>query len=205
MNKLRLLLIFFLIAVAGCNQMPEDVYKVVKIKDGDTIELLSSDFKNITIRLAEIDCPEKAQAYGQAARQFTAQLCFGKEVRIQGGTQDRYGRTVATVLLTDGTNINNELVKNGYAWQYKAYSKNNPELAALEQQAREAHLGLWQDANPTEPWNFRRHKTAGSTTQKAEKKPTKKPRKKRRKKKEVEEELETTMIFPWEGFWLRAC
>ena len=158
MKKLRLLLIISFILIAGCNPVPKDVYKVVKIKDGDTIELLSSDFQNITVRLAGIDCPEKSQAYGKAAKQFTALLCFGKDVKILGDEHDRYGRTVATILLTDGKNVNYELVRNGYAWQYKAYS-DDAELARLEQYARDNRLGLWQDSNPVAPWNFRRNKT----------------------------------------------
>lgn len=172
MKKLRLLLIFILIALAGCNQLPDDTYKVIKIKDGDTIELLSADMQTVTVRLAGIDCPEKAQAFGTAARQFTASLCFGQNVKLQGNSKDRYGRTVATVLLSNGKNLNHELVKNGYAWEYKTYS-NDPELAALEQYARQNRLGLWQDANPVEPWNFRRNKSKNKI---------KKPRKKRRHK-----------------------
>lgn len=162
LKKYSTLLLLVLLIVAGCNpnntkQPDAGVYKVVKIKDGDTLGLLTSDNQQVTVRLAEIDCPEKSQAFGQAAKKFTSDLCFGKEVKLIGNEHDRYGRTVAQVVLTNGTNINYALVKNGYAWQYKAYSKN-PELTALEQQARESRLGLWQDANPTPPWDFRREK-----------------------------------------------
>lgn len=156
------LLIFIIILIAGCNpnntkQPDVDVYKVVKVKDGDTLGLLSSDNQEVTVRLAEIDCPEKSQAFGQAAKKFTSDICYGKEVKLIGNVRDRYGRTVAQVVLTDGTNVNYQLVKNGYAWQYKAYSKST-ELANLEEQARQNHLGLWQDTNPTPPWEFRREK-----------------------------------------------
>ncbi|RCH54091.1 nuclease [Mucilaginibacter hurinus] len=138
--------------------MADDTYKVVKIKDGDTMEILSNDFENITVRLAGIDCPEKTQPYGKAAKQYLALLCFGKNVKLDGSKHDRYGRTVATVLLTDGRNINYEMVKNGLAWQYKQYS-TDPKLALLEEYARENRLGLWQQDNPVEPWNFRKKKT----------------------------------------------
>lgn len=161
-NYATLLLALILLILAGCNpnntKQPEaDVYKVVKVKDGDTLGLLSSDNQEVTVRLAEIDCPEKSQAFGQAAKKFTSDICFGKQVKLIGGEHDRYGRTVAQVILVDGTNINHELVKNGYAWQYKAYSKS-AELAAMEEQARQNHLGLWRDPNPTPPWQFRREK-----------------------------------------------
>ncbi|PWK77960.1 endonuclease YncB(thermonuclease family) [Mucilaginibacter oryzae] len=161
-NYATLLLALILLILAGCNpnntKQPEaDVYKVVKVKDGDTLGLLSSDNQEVTVRLAEIDCPEKSQAFGQAAKKFTSDICFGKQVKLIGSEHDRYGRTVAQVILVDGTNINHELVKNGYAWQYKAYSKS-AELATMEEQARQNHLGLWRDPNPTPPWQFRREK-----------------------------------------------
>ena len=151
-------IVFALLIIAittSCNTNEETLYKVIKVKDGDTIELLSPDHQNITVRLAEIDCPEKSQAYGQAAKKFTASLCFGKMVKMIGSQQDQYGRTVAKIELGDGRTLNYELVKNGYAWQYRAYSKDMA-LALMEQHAREQHLGLWQDANPTPPWSYRK-------------------------------------------------
>ncbi|MDN5284140.1 MAG: thermonuclease family protein [Mucilaginibacter sp.] len=153
-KKFSACLIIIVFTIWGCNPKPANVYKVVKIKDGDTIGLLSADKHTLTVRLAEIDCPEKSQAFGQAAKKFTSDICFGKDVTLIGNTQDRYGRTVAMVILTDGTNGNYQLVKNGFAWQYKKYSQS-AELASLEQQARANKLGLWQDANPTPPWEFR--------------------------------------------------
>ncbi|WPU93013.1 thermonuclease family protein [Mucilaginibacter sabulilitoris] len=153
MKKYSVLFLIVLFTLWGCNPRPDNLYKVVKIKDGDTLGLLTNDNQQVTGRLAEVDCPEKSQAFGQAAKKFTSDLCFGKDVKLVGDTKDRYGRTVAVVLLTDGTNVNYQLVKNGYALQYKAYSKS-VELADLEQQARENKLGLWQDANPTRPGNF---------------------------------------------------
>jgi endonuclease YncB( thermonuclease family) len=150
-----LLLLIILFTIWGCNPQPDNLYRVVKIKDGDTIGLLTADNQTLTVRLAEIDCPEKGQAYGQAAKKFTSDLCFGKSVKLIGNTHDRYGRTVALVILPDGTNVNYQLVKNGYAWHYKAYSQST-ELADFERQARQNKLGLWQDVNPTPPWDYRR-------------------------------------------------
>ncbi len=93
-KRFLLLLVLLLSLVTACDRnRDKSLYKVIKIKDGDTIEILSSDNQPVTIRLAEIDCPEKAQAFGQKARQYTADLCFGKMVRISNGSPDRYGRT----------------------------------------------------------------------------------------------------------------
>jgi micrococcal nuclease len=179
LKKSFLLALVTLLFITACNQNTT-LYRVVKIKDGDTMELLSPDHQNITVRLAVIDCPEKSQAFGQAAKQFTADLCFGKMVRLEVANKDRYGRTVGTVFLEDGTNINYEIVKNGYAWQYRAYSKNM-QLSLMEQHARQNHMGLWQDANPTPPWNFRKNaKTMRPHKPAKTAKPAKKPRKKRK-------------------------
>jgi micrococcal nuclease len=155
--SLLLLVIFF--TFWGCNRKPDDSfpYKVVKVKDGDTLGLLSADNQEMTVRLAEVDCPEKTQAFGQAAKKATSDICFGKQVKLIGNVHDRYGRTVALVILEDGTTLNYTLVKTGFAWQYKQYSKST-ELAAFEEQARAGKLGLWADANPTPPWDFRREK-----------------------------------------------
>ncbi len=159
-KKYSSLLLIVLFTLWGCNRQPANLYKVVKVKDGDTLGLLSSDNQEMTVRLAEIDCPEKTQAFGQAAKKATSDLCFGKYVKLIGNVHDRYGRTVALVILEDGINVNYELVKTGYAWQYKQYSQS-AELAGYEQQARENKLGLWQEPNPTPPWEYRREKKAG--------------------------------------------
>lgn len=177
LKKSFFLILSILVFTTACNKQ-ETLYKVVKIKDGDTVELLSPDHQNITVRLAEIDCPEKSQAFGQAAKQFTSDLCFGKMVKLIGNQHDRYGRTVAQIVLENGININYEIVKNGYAWQYLTYS-HNMELAGLEQHARENKLGLWQDANPTPPWNFRK----GEKSQRVQKKTAKKPKRHYKKRK----------------------
>ncbi|MES2266629.1 MAG: thermonuclease family protein [Bacteroidota bacterium] len=185
LKKSFLFCLFILALSAGCNKT-ETLYKVVGVKDGDTVVLLSPDNQSVTVRLAEIDAPEKSQAFGQAAKQFTSDICFGKKVKLIGNQKDRYGRTVAQIELENGVNVNHEIVKQGFAWQYRAYSKSM-ELAMLEQQARQNHLGLWQDANPTPPWNFRRE----AKTQKTEKKITKtkrsyKKRKSRKRRDTVE-------------------
>ena len=139
------------------------------VKDGDTIELLQNG-KTVTVRLFGVDTPEKAQDYGQRARQFTSDLVFGKNVRLIAHNTDRYGRTVGTILLPDGRSLNEELVRNGYAWHYKAYS-NDKTLANLETDARRFKRGLWQDAHPVAPWDFRKAKRSGNATATAAVKP----------------------------------
>ncbi|WP_299823987.1 thermonuclease family protein [uncultured Pontibacter sp.] len=135
--------------------------KVVGVKDGDTIVLLRNG-EEVTVRLYGVDTPEKNQAYGQRAKQYTSDLVFGKQVRLIVNNKDRYGRTVGTVILPDGKSLNEELVKNGFAWHYKAYSKD-ASLANAEADARRFKRGLWADANPVAPWDFRKNKSGNTS------------------------------------------
>ena len=131
--------------------------KVIGIKDGDTFEVLY-DGQAEKVRLAEIDCPEKQQPFGNNARQYASQLCFGKMVTVtSSGKRDRYGRVVGTITTEEGLNVNEELIKAGLAWHYKDYSKSEA-LALLQQEAKAQKAGLWQEKNPVAPWNWRKHK-----------------------------------------------
>lgn len=131
--------------------------KVVSIKDGDTFEVLY-DGQAERIRLAEIDCPEKAQPYGKAAKNFASGLCYGKIVTVNsGGKRDRYGRVVGTITTQAGVNVNEALVKAGLAWHYKDYSESEA-LAQMEIQARAEKAGLWAGKNPVAPWDWRKNK-----------------------------------------------
>ncbi len=85
---------------------------MVGVADGDTITVLHNG-KGERIRLHGIDCPEKRQAFGKRAKQFTSTLVFGNTVTVQVLDRDRYGRTVAEVLLPDGRSLNRELVRAG--------------------------------------------------------------------------------------------
>lgn len=130
--------------------------RVVGVIDGDTIDVIHNGQAE-RIRLNGIDCPEKRQAFGKKAKQFTSSLVYGKNVTIQVLRKDRHGRTVGDVVLPDGTNVSRELVKAGLAWWYRQYSKDE-RLGVLEEEARKAKRGLWADSNPIPPWEIRHPK-----------------------------------------------
>ena len=129
--------------------------RVVGIIDGDTIEALNGHHTE-RIRLSGIDCPEKRQAFGQRAKQAASELVFGKKVTIQTHGYDKYKRTLGDVFLSDGRNLNQELVRQGFCWWYRKYAPNNAELERLENEAREARKGLWVDSHPVPPWEWRK-------------------------------------------------
>ena len=96
--------------------------KVVKVADGDSITVLAPGNRQVKIRLHGIDCPEGGQAFGKRAKQFTSSQCYGTTVRYREVDIDQYGRTVATVYLEDGTELNLSILQAGLAWHYRRYS-----------------------------------------------------------------------------------
>jgi micrococcal nuclease len=128
--------------------------KVVGISDGDTISVLREG-KAVKVRLHGVDAPEKAQAFGTQARKFTGDLAFQQTVTVAIRDTGRYGRLVGEVLLPDGRSLNQELVRAGMAWWYRQYAPHDTTLAQLEAEARTAKRGLWADAHPVPPWQWR--------------------------------------------------
>lgn len=125
-------------------------HRIIEVKDGDTVVI--SDFPtNTIVRLAEIDCPEKSQAYGAQAARFTSQY-LGEKVRFEPIAKDRYDRTIAKVYTRYGY-LSEQLVKNGYAWVYRKYT-NNEGLIRLEAEARKNKVGLWHTV-AINPYQYR--------------------------------------------------
>ena len=146
--------------------------KVVSIADGDTITILTAEKKQVKIRLNGIDAPERGQPFGRNAKQFISDKIGGQMVRVVTHGEDRYGRTIGNVYsIVYDPNVftpygdeyhlkprlvNLELVRAGLAWHYVRYAPDNKELAEAEKQAREKKLGLWADASPVAPWDWRK-------------------------------------------------
>ena len=84
-------------------------------------------------------------------------LPAGTKVSLVDMGLDKYKRTIAAVVsLPDGRVAQEELLKNGLAWVYRQYCKNCPQWLELEKQARQDKLGLWQQADPVPPWDWRK-------------------------------------------------
>lgn len=128
---------------------------VVHIADGDTLTVLDATKTQRRIRLAYIDAPESRQAYGNAAKQSLAGVCFRKTAKVATIDTDRYGRTVALVSC-EGVTANAAQLTAGFAWVYTQYAPRDFSGRALEQSARAQRLGLWADESPVPPWLFRK-------------------------------------------------
>lgn len=118
-RALTIFVIFVLNSVPCLAVNAEFSGEVVGIADGDTIKVMH-DGRPEKIRLFGIDCPEKGQAFGNKAKQFSSELAFGKTVTVQEHGLDKYGRTIGVVILPDGRNLNRELVAAGLAWWYES-------------------------------------------------------------------------------------
>jgi micrococcal nuclease len=152
-NAFILAVVLWSVLLAAAAFAADFTGRVVGISDGDTISVMH-DTRAEKIRLNGIDCPEKRQAFGQRAKQFTSKLAFGNDVTVKTFGHDKYGRTLGDVILPDGKTLNQELVRAGLAWWYQQYSKDL-ELRDIQQEARLAKRGLWVYPDPVPPWEWR--------------------------------------------------
>lgn len=134
--------------------------RVVGIVDGDTVTVLNKENRQIMIRLAGVDAPEKRQDFGSAAKEFLAKLIFEKKVTVVAGKNDCEDFPIAVILL-DGKNISLLMLEAGYAWYYiecgnEQATADRENYAIAEQTARKGKAGLWQQPNVVKPSEFRR-------------------------------------------------
>lgn len=145
--------------------------RVVKVADGDTVTVVSQDGLKLKIRLLGIDAPETQQAHGHAAKDWLTKTTLGKSIAVDITDTDRYGRKVGKLLAQDedcvqencpyDVDVNLRLIKLGHAWWYEAYQNNQTMVDRTlyknaQNTARQSRLGLWNAANPTEPWAWRK-------------------------------------------------
>jgi len=128
--------------------------RVVRVIDGDTIEVCCIGWRRESIRYIGIDTPETSHptksfaAYGKEAKEANRKLVDGKAVRLEFDVQqrDRHGRLLAYVYLEDGTFVNARLVEQGYAqvMTVPPNVKYQELFLKLQQDARTASRGLWR-------------------------------------------------------------
>lgn len=149
--------VFLLIPFLAFNLSFNSAYaltgKVIKVADGDSITVLTSDNQRFRVRLYGIDCPERRQPYGSAATRFTREAVAGKDVEVTEYGRDRWGRIVGVV-----GDLNQSLIEAGLAWVYPQYCKKPfcKDWTLLQISARQERRGLWRDADPLPPWTYRK-------------------------------------------------
>lgn len=161
MRYLYLIILLFGITQISCSDLykgteePLDYVYVTRVIDGDTFWAEKDKNVKMKIRLIGIDAPETRKSakkdighYGEEAKDYLKSLLEGQTVQLSFDVDslDRYGRTLAYVYLLDGTFVNADLIKNGYArtLTIPPNVKHADVLMKLQTEARENKRGMWQ-------------------------------------------------------------
>ncbi|MEI6208293.1 MAG: thermonuclease family protein [Desulfuromonadales bacterium] len=154
------LLLFLVSGDASAGRIIEGMVKAVY--DGDTILLATREESRLKVRLYGVDAPETrkpdtpGQPFGETARRILMYKIMGRRVTAEIMDIDQYKRAVA-VIRYSGKDVNREMVAEGFAWAYRHYLQGTyaSEYMDAEDRARSRRAGLWREANPTPPWEFR--------------------------------------------------
>lgn len=160
------LMLFCLMFIIGLSIFSAEIKGICdKVIDGDTIILKDGNDK-FKVRFADIDAPEISQDFGQNSKDYLISLIQGKYLIVEFHEIDMYGRIIGTLTLfkkyrllyfKDDISVNEMMVKNGYAWWFKDYSKNK-EFEKFEYEAKINKKGLWKNEQCIPPWEYRKIK-----------------------------------------------
>lgn len=138
--------------------------RVVNVHDGDTATIATLDARVLQVRFYGVDAPERAtedwpaQAHAAAATRFVRGMLLERPVSVRLTGERTYGREVGEVFV-DGRSVSRELLRAGLGWWNARYARDDRDLQSLEQAARSARRGLWQNAEALAPWQHRaRHR-----------------------------------------------
>ena len=128
-------------------------WTVRAVHDGDTVTCHDNEGRTHRIRLLGIDAPEAAQPGGRESSDALSTKVAGRRVAIVSRGFDQHGRLLGTLWIDD-RDINREMVEEGHAWVFGGIAPD-PDLVAAESSARRGRRGLWADARPQEPSQWR--------------------------------------------------
>jgi micrococcal nuclease len=136
------------------NLSAQQTAKVVKVWDGDSFNLLIKG-KIVSSRLVNVDAPEMSQLWGKEAQKKVEELILGKDLIFESTGKDKYKRALVNLWI-DGERLDSLIVRNGWAWHYVSFSRDEM-LAELQQKAIEEKAGLWECGVECvcPPWLFR--------------------------------------------------
>jgi endonuclease YncB( thermonuclease family) len=156
--------------VAPAREAPAPIEgAALDVQDGDSFLLRADDGRRVRVRVNGIDAPEKHQPWADASRRHLGDLLRGRRIRLEPVKQDVFDRTVARVVVIDGgpgtagtpeRDAGLAQVEAGLAWHFKRYRSDQTDdafarYARAERDAQARGLGLWRDATPEAPWDFR--------------------------------------------------
>ncbi len=166
--SVRLLTLCLTLVFAACSEADAQSGRVTHVYDGDTVSLRLGGVDH-RVRLQGIDAPEYDQPYGQAAEDHLRSLVQGKSVRLDMTGKDRYGRLLGKLWVQPADcpscgktlDANLAMLTVGLAWYYRYYkdelsAEDQGRYEFAEREAKAKRAGLWQDDNPTPPWDWPR-------------------------------------------------
>ncbi len=171
-NVLAFFIYFFMLFSTACTfdddtseydsrtSVKQQLARVIKVKDGDSVILRFEDSTEKEARLFGIDAPEYNQPFGREAKNILSKLVYKKTVLIESKGTDRYQREIV-LLLDDSqqTSINQQMIGLGAAWVYSQY-QNDKTWANSQNKAKQKSLGLWRNSSAKAPWEWRKREQA---------------------------------------------
>lgn len=149
-----MLFVFFGVGIPALAAQFEGL--ILAVPDGDTLEIVHAG-TIFFIQLQDVDAPEIGQPYGAEAHAFMVSLALGKTAQVTTTELPRPGiPQKARIALSSGINPSHELLKAGLAWWDRKAAPDDDSLWKLEREARIEHRGLWEDADPIPPWEWRK-------------------------------------------------
>jgi endonuclease YncB( thermonuclease family) len=126
---------------------------VMSVHDGDTLVVQDAAKKRHVVRLAEIDAPERKQAFFLESARSLAALCHHKSAQVEWSERDSRKRVLGYVTCA-GKDANAEQLRRGMAWASAKSARPTSGMYELETYARLRRIGLWADDKAVAPWEF---------------------------------------------------
>ena len=130
----------------------KEIAYVERVVDGDSIEVML-DGELVGLRYIGLDAPEIGMPYSAESADFNQYMVEGQIVELERDVSDtdQYGRLLRYVYLQDGTMVNTELVRLGYALAlaYPPDIKYQESINSFEKEAKANSAGLWSPPTPT--------------------------------------------------------
>jgi micrococcal nuclease len=139
-------------------QATQSPVTVIRVVDGDTVDVQTADGRTERLRLIGMDTPEvvdprtPVQCFGREASSRAHELLDGQSVGLEldssQGERDRFGRMLAYLWLPDGRNLGEVMIADGFAHEYtydQPYVYRDA-FKAAQDAAMVNQVGLWSAA-----------------------------------------------------------
>ena len=149
--KKFIIVLLLCLNVNWCNAQSIKVYHV---KNGDTFTgYVESTGQVITVRLTQIDAPERGCFRYEESRDYLKLLIQNKSVKLIIHGKDKYDRTLADVYINN-IYVNKTMVEKGLAFVFSTYCTDNSFYTA-QYLAKIACIGVWTQKNIIYPWTYK--------------------------------------------------